>query len=297
MTTSAQITREFSRLEKELENFNQWWSRQVLCGESYVLDVCHDDSGNKKSGSVRRVEVDIQQGAAAVESARTMFAKLERDDDKQAGTVCRLPGWFIVDGFDRRPIQRINRKKDALRQHIAEAIPAGIQRDRFCRRLFPGVSMLQVYRRIPMSERPFVPRKISFTWSPVTVSTKLLTVTEALELLDKREEDAGDGLPEQVLDSISIARRLISTLPNHHVIARRKPVAPHPRMTLFAKTAAQNEMLHAHLPLLLSERSKDVDVQQLRSFDRSVRKKARRDKKKIWPILESMNLFSLEMTD
>ena len=293
MAVSNLIQKQFDALVDAVESFNHWWTDHALDSEAYVLHTVSNEDQPDRASSSASIDVERLQGRRAVEPIANMIKQFERVEGQVPGTVLRLPSLVVVDGLDRRRLHRLNVRKDALREAIAAAVPAGIQRDRFCRRLFPGVSMLQVYRHLPFSDEISHPQRVAFTWSPVTVSTKVLDAGEVLTLFDEREKVARMEQQEAVLDAIAIARRLVATLPKSHSIVRRKPVAPHPRVTVFG-TSRVKHMLHANLPLFLPAACRDIPVTELTSFDPNCRRKIRSDRKKVWPILESLNLYSLE---
>lgn len=293
MSVSESIRRAHAELGVEIERFNAWWGPRATAGEAYRLSLVEGGEPGDYARPVERIDVTTVGGATAVADAQAALLRFARRDDQPPGRVERLPGWFRIDGFDRRRIERINRLKDTLRTMIAEAVKPGIQRDRFCQRLFPGTAMLQLYRHLPLTEHAFRPRRVAFTWSPVTVATTRLSVEQAESLLMSRLQSDTRLVTDGVRDAIEIARQRLAHLPSGAVIARRKPVAPHPRVTVFAGDAADDEMLHAHLPLLLPARGA-LPVEGLRGFDRERRRRIRADRKRISPILEALDLYCLE---
>ena len=275
----------FTALELAVGAMNGWWSSRVLRMAVHELPVLTERSVPDL------LEVETLRGERAIESAARAYRQFRLLDVQEAGTAFRLPGWIVVDDDSLEPVHEVNRLKDSLRAAIRAVEEEGPARERLCRRLFPGCSMNQIYRRIVTPAEPLV--ALRFTWSPSTVSTTRLAPQAVHETLGRRLDEALAADRHEWVHALEIARRRVASLPSSSVVLRRRPVAPHPRATLFVTRGhgAQKSMVHANLPVVLPRSCAEMEVKDLREFDRSRRRAQRSDKRVIEPILEGLFLY------
>ena len=275
----------FAELERAVAAMNGWWSGRVLRGGVYALPVLTERSVPDV------LDVETTLGEAAIDSAARAFRQFRLLDIQDAGTAFRLPGWLIVDAEELAPVHAVNAHKESLRAAIRELAEEAPDRERLCRRLFPGCSMNQIYRRIVTVEERL--EAVRFTWSPTTVSTTRLAPADVYATLEKRLAEALAANRTEWVQALEIARRRVASLPSSSVVLRRRPVAPHPRATLFVTRGrgAKKSMIHANLPVMLTRHSADLTVSDLRGFDRDRRRRQRSDKRVLEPILEGLHLY------
>ena len=275
----------FAALELAVGTMNGWWSRRVLRASVYTLPVLEERSVPEV------LEAETLRGERAIEAAARAYRQFRLLDIQDAGTAFRLPGWIVVDADELEPVHEVNRLKGALREAIRSLEEEGPARERLCRRLFPGCSMNQIYRRVVVQESPI--EALRFTWSPSTVATTRLAPQAVHENLGKRLEEARAQGRHEWVQALEIARGRLASLPSSAVVLRRRPVAPHPRATLFVSGGATGtkSMVHANLPIVLSRACAEVPVKDLRSFDRERRRRQRSDKRVLEPILEGLYLY------
>lgn len=275
----------FAALELAVGQMNGWWTARMLRGSVYALPVLSERSVPDV------LEVEIARGEKARDAAARAYRQFRLLDVQDAGTAFRLPGWIIVDDEDLEPVHEVNRLKESLRAAIRAVEEEGPARERLCRRLFPGCSMNQIYRRIVTAEESFA--ALRFTWSPSTVATTRLAPTVVYETLGKRLDEALAANRHEWVQAIEIARRRVASLPSSAVVLRRRPVAPHPRATLFVTRGrgARKSMVHANLPIVLPRRCVEIEIGDLRGFDRQRRRAQRSDKRVLEPVLEGLHLY------
>ena len=280
-----ELVARFAALELAVGAMNGWWSSRVLRMAVHELPVLTERSVPDL------LEVETLRGERAIEPAARAYRQFRLLDVQEAGTAFRLPGWIVVDDDSLEPVHEVNRLKDALRAAIRAVEEEGPARERLCRRLFPGCSMNQIYRRIVTPAEPLV--ALRFTWSPSTVSTTRLAPKAVHETLGRRLDEALAAERHEWVQALEIARRRVASLPSSSVVLRRRPVAPHPRATLFVTRGhgARKSMVHANLPIVLPRSCAEMEVKDLREFDRSRRRAQRSDKRVIEPILEGLFLY------
>ena len=264
---------------------NGWWSSRVLRGGVYALPVL----GERSVPDV--LDVEISRGERAIEAAARAYGQFRLLDVQDAGTAFRLPGWLVVDADDLEPVHAVNRAKEELRAAIRAVAEEAPDRERLCRRLFPGCSMNQIYRRIVTADGPLA--ALRFTWSPTTVSTTRLAPAAVHDTLEKRRAEALAADRTEWVQALEIGLRRVASLSSSEVVLRRRPVAPHPRATLFVTRGrgAEKSMVHANLPIVLPASCADIEVSDLRGFDRERRRRQRSDKRVLEPILEGLHLY------
>ena len=280
-----ELVARFAALELAVGALNGWWSSKVLRMAVHELPVLTERSVPEV------LEVATRRGERAVDAAARAYRQFRLLDVQDAGTAFRLPGWIVVDDDELEPVHEVNRLKESLRAAIRALEEEGPARERLCRRLFPGCSMNQIYRRIVTSEEPLV--ALHFTWSPSTVSTTRLAPRTVYQTLGKRLDEALAANRHEWVQALEIARARVASLPSSSVVLRRRPVAPHPRATLFVTRGqgARKSMIHANLPVILPRSCADMEVKDLRGFDRARRRAQRSDKRVIEPILEGLFLY------
>mgnify|MGYP003866664263 CR=1 FL=1 len=279
------LVERFASLERAVGAMNGWWSARVLRGGVYALPVL----GERSVPDV--LDVEISRGERAIDSAARAYRQFRLLDVQDAGTAFRLPGWLVVDEDDLTPVHEVNRLKEELRSAIRAVAEEAPDRERLCRRLFPRCSMNQIYRRVVTVDGPL--EALRFTWSPSTVSTTRLEPAAVHATLEKRRATALAANRTEWVQAIEIALRRVASLPSSSVVLRRRPVAPHPRATLFVTRGrgAKKSMVHANLPIVLPRSCADIEVSDLRGFDRERRRRQRSDKRVLEPILEGLHLY------
>jgi len=279
------LLKRFSALGRAVRAMNGWASSRVLRGGVYALPVLSERSVPDV------LDVETTLGEAAAESAARAYGQFRLLDIQDAGTAYRLPGWLVVDADDLTPVDEVNRQKEALRAAIRAVAEEAPVRERLCRRLFPGCSMNQIYRRIVTVGKPI--EALRFTWSPTTVSSTRLEREAVHDTLGRRHAEALAANRTEWVQALEIAQRRVASLPEGTVVLRRRPVAPHPRATLFVTRGrgAEKSMVHANLPIVLPRSCADIAVTDLRGFDRERRRRQRSDKRVLDPILEGLYLY------
>lgn len=269
-------------LEHSVAEFVQRWQEE---GEARVYRIALYAQGRVPD----IVNVEPVDGADAVELTAAAVGEFELQAGQAPGSVFRLPGVARCCPSLMSDIARINDSKDRFREAVAIAAPSSRARNTLVRRLFPGKNMLQVYRHIHCASSDI--SRIAFSWSPVTSASTTLARDDAIDLIVRRRDGAADVDPN-LFDAFTIALDTLAELSPSTLVIQRRPVAPHPRMTLFTGSGrdALKRTHHANIPVFVS-RDQSVDCGALKSYDPSSKRRMRRDTKNLQPLLFPLHLY------
>lgn len=282
MTYLVELLSLFRSLEEEISAFSRAWLMQ---GTATVYRIALYKEGRVPDG----VDVESVRGSSAVELVDSALNEFKLREGQAPGSVFRVPGIAHCQKDLLPQLAKINARKDQLRQAIVHSAPTTRARNVLVRRLFPGRNMLQVYRHIHFAG-PDVTR-IAFAWSPVTSATTTLTQVEARMLITTRLDESVSMEPE-VIQSHEIALQALGALTAASKVIQRRPVAPHPRITLFTGNGrkASKKTHHANLPLFVAH-GQSVGIGTLKTYDPGTRRRTRSDQKKLVPLLYYLNLY------
>jgi len=282
MKYRVELTALFRSLEQEISSFSRNWQAQ---GAAKVYCIAPYVQGRVPDG----VEVDSINGADALALVDTALSEFRLRENQSPGSVIRLPGVARCEDSLLPRLVDINARKDQLREAIVQAAPKYRARNTLMRRLFPGRNMLQVYRHIHVAE-PEVTR-IAYSWSPVTSATTTLSHEQVRELITARLESATHMEPDDAR-AHEIALDTLGALTSGSKVIQRRPVAPHPRITLFngRGRGASKKMHHANLPVFVAHDQR-IDLGTLSPYDPSARRHTRSDAKNLIPLLYPLHLY------
>lgn len=267
-----------------IERFNARWQAAEHRAEVYTVPL-HEGGEVPPLIPVRRVA-----GAAATRLSAEGLLRFARAPEQVPTTAWRLPGVvFCIEDLSAE-LHAINAAKDRLRELVKAEAATESERRKLVRRLFPGQSVLQLYRHAHVAS-PDVER-IAFTWSPTTAASSTMTVRDAARLVEDRLAH-GDFFDIDQRRSFEIAWQTLGRL-NHGEtrIIRRKTVATHPRVSLFEGRGrgAPKLMHHANLPVFVFGRDR-LPVTPLKDFDVTQRRKRRSDQKLLVTLLNGLDLY------
>lgn len=267
-----------------------------------VIDECAVDAtvfkiDHYEQGTVPAlIETTKITGYRAVTAAQKAYREFSRHKPQHPSNVLRLPGILTVDKKLNNAIDRINKTKTQLKEVMQKQYPNARTRNAYCRNNFPGRMMLQVYRHIYYTEREVV--RASFTWEPVTRSTKHLTRNEALDRLLKKQQWMSQTSPtdSNAVKAIEIALQKLydSSLDTRFVVV--KPRAPHPRMSLYfdANDYTDKITTPANLPIVVPH-TDNLEIGNLTDLHTTSKKRnTRSDSNKIKSVYMPLNLYQLQ---
>ncbi|SFL25495.1 DNA replication terminus site-binding protein [Azotobacter beijerinckii] len=280
----------FARLQTSLHSFNLAWPDHVVSGMVWRLPLLTEQR------TPDTIQVERLLGQEAVDATRKALVEFERDLGQAAGTVMRLPGYFTVGESLLEQVRQINALKDELAATIEKLrlelnlVPAA--RPRLMRRaLGAKFNTKQLLRHIQCFDGS--PRLITFTWAGHTTATGRVSVDKVREtLLANAEARASrEGLQlEETPEFLEL--RTLASMADTEVLAKRRPVAPHPRALLwFTDSSRYDAMVHANLPVFVRAGNLPSEVTELKNFDRNARQAKRFDQKRRIEVLPYRDLF------
>jgi len=302
------LTDLFAAVVDSLDAFNALWPMHVVAAQAYPLPMLGAASNGGRLEVVEQPTIRPQHldGDDAVAVLRASLKQLHYLPGQHPSTVMRYPGVVLVDRAMSDPIAKINAAKQAFEDAFkAAVIPAS--RAQVRARLFPGVVMLQAYRHIHYCDQPLT--RVAFGWAGATSASVAISRGDARHKLEELLRHCPAGVDsgywaEQIQRDIDNLGRQVS---DRHVLRIRKPVAPHPRVSLFnpalmPATARKGQPLHiyhANLPLfiLTDDDHPPPQIDPLGSFvrDPTLRERKRRaDAEPQTLISARLNLFAVE---
>ena len=218
-----------------------------------------------------------QNGKVAVELAKRSLKQFKRTSYQNPLSVIRFPGWVSTTQAVIDDIAIINELKNGLQETIKLLEPDEAARIALTRRLFPGVSMLQVYRTIACHHRAV--SRLEFTWSPMTMATRPLDKCKVIQQLEFSLTQSPPPEYENKHTWRAVVERELREIIalGEGDLVLRKPIAPHPKvMVYFGEDEEErsdnkyDEIHNASLPLFIrSDHLLTVSDLKTFYFDRS----------------------------
>jgi len=269
-------------LRAQLDTLNKMLSLCATDCRVFEIDAYAD-------GEVPDVITPVgDNGENALGKAQRAIRGLSRLEDQHPGSVMRSPGVIVVDKDLSEIVESINALKDDLKQHINTLCPSPRQRHRYVQSQFPGRVMLQVYRHLYTNERPV--QKIRFTWSPYTATSKTLSRSKALELLTKRSTTGIDHTIENRFKALQMATEYVRSSSNKTLFTIKKPRPPFPKANVYYGTNDVTDV-PASLPLIIFSKDKTIDISDMPSYNKNIRRKPRSDKQPLDLIYKPLYLY------
>ena len=239
------------------------------------------------------IEVKHVSGDEAISMATSAFRNFSRGKDQHHGSVYRLPGVITVDKDLRPAVERVNHVKAELQQLIKTEYPGYKERNRFCREVFPGRMMLQVYRRLFTNEREV--EKVGFSWMPITRSTVKVSRADAMQMLIKRGTMLGKTKDKDGVIAAKIAFQNVSTAPQDTEYAIIKPRAPYPTTVLYYTDGVDKTkkgFVAPSLPVIVGPTTHPIHIGELSSLDTTRVRKQRKDIREAKCLYKPLNLHA-----
>jgi len=280
----------FARLQTALHSFNLAWPDRVVSGVVWRLPLLTEQR------TPDTLQAERLSGQAAVDATRRALVEFERDLGQAAGTVMRLPGYFVLRESVLEQVRQINALKDEVAAAIEKLrlelnlVPAA--RPRLMRRaLGAKFNTKQLLRHIQCFDGS--PRLITFTWAGHTTATGRVSVDKVREKLQAGAEARANRESIRIEDTPEYQElRTLVNMANTEVLTERKSVAPHPRAMLwFSESSRYDAMVHANLPVFVTAGKQPPEVMELKNFDRNARQAKRFDEKHRTEVLPFRDLF------
>ncbi|WP_349618137.1 DNA replication terminus site-binding protein [Azotobacter salinestris] len=280
----------FARLQTALQAFNLAWPDHVVSGLVWRLPLLTE----QRTPDI--LQAERLSGQAAVDATRRALAEFERDLGQAAGTVMRLPGYFVLSKSVLEQVRQINALKDEVAAAIEKLrlelnlVPAA--RPRLMRRaLGAKFNTKQLLRHIQCFDGS--PRLITFTWAGHTTATGRISVAKVRETLQIGAEARASRENIRIEDTPEYQElRTLVNMADTEVLTERKSVAPHPRAMLwFSESSRYDAMVHANLPVFVTAGEQSPEVMELKNFDRNARQAKRFDEKRRIEVLSFRDLF------
>lgn len=288
---SYDLRRYLSQIETLVLEFNEIWPERVQECVTYTIPF-YGVMTNVREGKDCTVPVvpdEIEPiflyGEEAIQEAKSAFSQFKWDQDQQhPATVLRVPGFISLKSIEglyecgldpTKPYQgthlvnRINHLKRELHDLIKTSFPEG-SRAVASRRIFPGYSMLQIYRKLHVLDYPI--RQIAFTWAGTAFSSSSLTYREACLLVQESHKNRPSNLQQHEWDrQVQAELDAIIGYPNNE-FRIRKPVAPHPRVQTYMNNQNKPvEMFQANLPVIAMSNNESIPVvRPLKKWERGL---------------------------
>ena len=277
---------------KMVHELNQIWPHHVSHAEVYPLPLL------EKAQVPEQIIPSRLSGEEAVQATCQALSQFNWAEQQHVATVMRLPGVIVLDKAIQYRFDALNEAKSSLQNLIATHYKPG-SRARITQRLFKGVSMLQLYRKVSAFDEPVT--KILFSWAGRTPLSKKLKEFEVVELLERSRLSVPltHSYDEwQNIIDMEISQLAYSPSNSHYRLHR--PIAPHPRVMIYHEHPQQNyrqhdAMLHANLPLFVyaPPHSSKPDIKALKPWYKDQQPQIRKDKLKTEVVIESLYLHRL----
>ncbi|SEJ51278.1 DNA replication terminus site binding protein [Azotobacter beijerinckii] len=286
----GEIQAAFARLQCALQAFNHAWPAHVVSGMVWRLPLLTEQR------TPDTIQVECLVGQVAVDATRIALAEFELELGQAAGTVMRLPGYFVLRESVLDQVRQINTFKDEVASAIEKLrlelnlVPAA--RPRLMRRaLGSRFNTKQLLRHIQCFEG--APRLITFTWAGHTTATGRLTVDKVRETLQASAEARASRENIRIEETPEFLELcILVNMAGSAMLSERKPVAPHPRAMLwFSDSSRYDAMIHANLPVFVQAGEQPPELRELKSFDRYARQAKRFDEKRRIEVLPFRDLF------
>lgn len=277
---------------KMVHELNHIWPHHVSHAEVYPLPLL------EKAQSPDRITPSILSGEEAVQATCQALSQFKWTEQQHVATVMRLPGVIILDKAIQYRFEALNEAKSSLQNLIATHYKPG-SRARITQRLFKGVSMLQLYRKVYAFDEPV--KKILFSWAGRTSLSKKLKEFQVVELL----EHSRLNVPlthsyDEWQNIIDMEINQLAYSPSNSQYRLHRLIAPHPRVMIYHEQSQQNyrkhdAMLHANLPLFVyaPTHSSKPEIKALKPWCKDQQPKIRKDKLKTKVLIETLYLHRL----
>lgn len=275
----------FDRLAGALEDFNAFWATHAVAGQVWRIPLSTDGKAPV------RVEpepvLDDAAFALAVDAAR----RLHRAPDQFPTTVFRLPGWVAVDADLRAMVGAVNLAKQQLRDSLKRVDSK--RRAEVAAATLPGVSLLQAYRKIDYFDQ--TPVRLLWSWAGHTTAHRRISAGEVARRIEEARSHRVTGVTaEEWQAQLDQDMQVLSAFVPSTPLLYRRAVAPHPRVMVYLRPGPKYAaMLHSSLPLFfrVNEGANLPVIEPLGSYDHDNRQKPRRDKRRLVPLIDRLNLY------
>ncbi len=279
------IIEAFDRLTESLEDFNTFWVSNAVCGQVWKLPLSPDGK------ALTRINPEPVHGDEALALAADAVRRLHRLPEQFPTTVFRLPGWVAVNADLRATVDTIN----AAKQHLRAVMRKIDQRRRaeIAAATLPGVSLLQAYRKIDFFDQ--TPVRLLWSWAGHTTAHRRIRAGEVAKSIEDARRHRVTGMPpEEWQANLDRELQVLSAFVPSTPLLYRRTIAPHPRVMVYLQPGPRYAaMLHANLPLFFrAEKDKKLpDIDPLGPYDHDVRQKPRRDRRRLIPLIERLDLY------
>lgn len=279
------IIEAFERLTEALEDFNAFWASHALDGQVWKLPLSPD--GN----ALTHIDPELAQGEEAIVLAADAVRRLHWLPGQFPKTVFRLPGWIAVNADLQAMVNAVNAAKHDLRRALKAIDPR--RRSQMATATLPGVSLLQAYRKIDFVD--YTPVRLLWSWAGHTTAHRRISAGEVAKLIEEARTHRVTGTsPEEWQTLLDRELQVLSAFVPSTPLLYRRTIAPHPRVMVYRQPGPHYAaMLHANLPLFFRAETRDdlPDIDPLGPYDHDVRRKPRRDQRRLVPLIERLDLY------
>ena len=270
MASEQSAKQYFSALKKAVSQFNRRWPSVVSAACLYELPAY---PRHKRRHIVPPLtQPQTYEGRTAIDGCVSALKQFLRTREQNPLSVIRFPGYVAVTESVSYDIDVINELKQGLQDTLQTLEPNEPDRVQLTRRLFPGVSMLQVYRSIVCHDTPV--NRLEFTWSPMTMATRKLKMAHVIALLEESLSEPPPPEFENKATWQSVVEKELQEVRNLNddQLVQRKPIAPHPKVMVYfdegenSSTTGKYDKIHnASLPVFIRS-TEDLIVSPLKPF-------------------------------
>ena len=260
----------FEALTTAVAQFNRVWPTRAQDAGMFELPAYARD---KRRDLVPDTIAPVYlQGKSAIALAQQAVKQFKRRSYQNPLSVIRFPGWVSTTQTLIDEINIINELKEGLQETIKLIEPDDAARIHLTRRLFPGVSMLQVYRSIACHHEPV--DRLEFTWSPMTMATRKLDKSKTIQQLETSLAKSPPAEFESRATWRAVVEKEIRDIVNlgNGELVQRKPIAPHPKVMVYFREGRDTlpvnkyDAIHnASLPIFIRA-DESLSVSPLKTF-------------------------------
>ena len=287
----VEIQAAFDEVVARVAQVNALWPQWVESAVVYRLPVWEDEV------IPAVIEPEVVEGAQAVAAAQAVLGQFHWLTEQHVKTVVRLPGVVVLRQALKVEFEAVNAAKARFRQLFQNQYSKPY-RPVAARRLFPGCSLLQVYRQVQALD--VCPQRILFSWAGHTTLAKRLTRAQVIEWLSaRRDQCPPDRDPAHWALMVAQQLKKVDRIPPGAQYRLQRVLAPHPRVMVYlnrpsrALSTPHEAMWHANVPLFVYRPPKAPAprIDGLKVFDRARRSRPRRDRLRREPLVEGLDLW------
>ena len=298
---NVEVKDAFNAVIEAVMALNEVWPQAVDYAVVYRLPI-YDEQQVPEA-----IEPQVIEGEAAIEAACEALGQFHWTPEQHVATVMRQPGVVVLRTPLKAYFDRLNAAKLRLHTLFREQYSKGYRRV-VAQRLFPGVSMLQVYRQVKALDQ--CPQRILFSWAGHTTMAYKLSRPQVVGLIEAQRERCPPGQDHEHWQTmVDLQLKKVDRIPPKAQYRQRRLIAPHPRVMIYmpkrkasgrppvapreARATRHDAMWHASLPVFVFRTGKTPSprIDHLKPWYRDQRQRPRRDQLRREPLVEGLDLF------